>query len=87
MKMIEKSRSARCRWTATDHFHQSRIKSVVYKTGVMNDPTLTERLYESGATFSTTITHADVPAAEFLLEWILPMAALSCGSGGSCPGK
>jgi cell division protease FtsH len=39
----------------------------------MSDPTLTERLYASGATFSTKITHPMPVAVELLLEWILPI--------------
>ncbi len=44
----------------------------VYKTGLMNDPGLTERLYESGTVFSSTITEKASPLISFLLSWVLP---------------
>ncbi len=47
----------------------------VYKTGLMNDPELTERLYESGAEFSSTIQEQASPLVSFLLSWVLPVAA------------
>ena len=45
----------------------------VYKTGLMDDPGLTERLYESGATFSSQITEQASPWISFLLSWVLPV--------------
>ena len=46
----------------------------IYKTGLMDDPGLTERLYESGATFSSAIQEQASPLAAFLLSWVLPFA-------------
>ena len=48
-------------------------KENIYKTGVVNDPGLTERLYESGAKFSKEIVKEASPLASFLISWILPM--------------
>ena len=45
----------------------------VYKTGLMNDPGLTERLYESGATFSQEIVEEASPLMTLVLSWLLPM--------------
>jgi cell division protease FtsH len=47
--------------------------TTIYKTGPVNDPTLTERLYESGATFSGEIVETASPFQTILLYWILPM--------------
>ena len=47
--------------------------SIVYKTGVMDDPTLTERLYDAGAKFSKEIDQQISPLASFLLTGILPL--------------
>ena len=47
--------------------------SIVYKTGVMDDPTLTERLYNAGAKFSKEIDQQISPLASFLLTGILPL--------------
>ena len=46
----------------------------IYKTGLMNDPGLTERLYESGTEFSSTIQQQASPFVSFLLSWVLPVA-------------
>ena len=47
--------------------------SKVYKTGVMNDPELTMRLYRSGAKFASQIIEPTSPFLSFLLTWILPL--------------
>ena len=39
----------------------------IYKTGLMNDPSLTERLYESGAKFTSEIIEEASPILSFLL--------------------
>ena len=44
----------------------------VYKTGVLDDPGLTERLYNSGAKFSKEIVKETSPLAAFFFSWILP---------------
>jgi cell division protease FtsH len=48
--------------------------SGIYKTGLVNDPTLTERLYNAGVTFSGEIVETASPFQTILLYWILPMA-------------
>ena len=44
-----------------------------YKTGIVEDPMLTERLHEAGADFSGEIIEEASPIASFLLSWVLPM--------------
>ena len=45
----------------------------LYKTGPLNDPGLTDRLYEAGITsFGTPIVQQMSPLATILLTWILP---------------
>ena len=48
-------------------------EKTVYKTGLMNDPGLTERLYKSGATFSQEIVEEASPLMTLVLSWLLPM--------------
>ena len=48
-------------------------KNTIYKTGVMEDPTLTERLYKAGAKFSKEIDQQLSPVAGFLLTGVLPL--------------
>ena len=45
----------------------------IYKTGAMNDPTLTQRLYDSGAKFSKDIETTASPLVSFLLTFVLPL--------------
>ena len=45
----------------------------IYKTGAMNDPTLTQRLYDSGAKFSKNIETTTSPLVSFLLTFVLPL--------------
>lgn len=45
----------------------------IYKTGAMNDPTLTQRLYDSGAKFSKDIETTTSPLMSFLLTFVLPL--------------
>ena len=48
-----------------------------YKTGVMNDYKLVDRLYEAGITeFGTPIIEQMSPIMEFLLTWVLPFAVM-----------
>ena len=46
----------------------------IYKTGMVNDPELTQRLYDAGAKFSSLIVEQTSPVITFLLSWILPIA-------------
>ena len=48
-------------------------ETTIYKTGVMFDPGLVDRLDESGATFSQEIVEEMSPLTTILLSWILPM--------------
>ena len=45
----------------------------VYKTGLMDDPELVQRLRDSGATFGSEIIEETSPLLSILLSWILPI--------------
>ena len=45
----------------------------VFKTGLMDDPGRTERLYAAGAVFSSEIIEEASPLLTFLLSWVLPI--------------
>ena len=45
----------------------------IYKTGLMNDPDLVNRLHDSGAQFGGEIVEETSPLLSFLLTWILPI--------------
>ncbi|MGN0659994.1 MAG: ATP-dependent zinc metalloprotease FtsH [Emergencia sp.] len=52
----------------------SKDGSKIYKTGIIEDPRLVDRLHESGAKFSGTIVRETSPMLSFLIFWILPIA-------------
>ena len=45
----------------------------IYKTGIMYDPGLVERLYDSGAQFTSEIVQEMSPFLSIILNWILPV--------------
>ncbi len=48
----------------------------LYKTGLMDDPELTTRLYASGAKFSSQIVEQMSPILSFLISWALPLVLM-----------
>ena len=46
----------------------------LYKTGLMDDPNLVERLHDANVTFASQIVQQLSPFANFLLSWVLPIA-------------
>lgn len=48
-------------------------ETAVYKTGMVEDPDLTQRLYDSGAQFSGEIVEQTSPFLAIILSWILPI--------------
>ena len=45
----------------------------IYKTGLMDDPDRTQRLYDSGAQFSSQIVEEASPLLSFFISWLLPI--------------
>lgn len=45
----------------------------IYKTGLMPDPGLTDRLHDSGAKFGSVIVEETSPWVSFLISWVLPI--------------
>ena len=73
MSMTEKKNIGRVEVEDSQIVFTDKSEDTIYKTGVMDDPNLTERLYESGAIFSKDIEKTMSPIASFLLTFILPM--------------
>ncbi|MBE6552507.1 MAG: ATP-dependent zinc metalloprotease FtsH [Ruminococcaceae bacterium] len=46
----------------------------IYETGIVDDPGLVERLYDSGAVFAGDIIEEASPLISFILSWVLPIA-------------
>ncbi len=75
MKMIENKEIGSVEVSDSEIVFTDKDNTQIYKTGEMNDPTLTERLYESGATFTKNIeTGTSSPVLSFLLSVVLPIA-------------
>ena len=50
-----------------------KANTQLYKTGLMSDPELTQRLYDHGAQFASEIQEQMSPVLSFLLSWVLPI--------------
>ena len=44
-----------------------------YRTGIMSDPSLAERLHDSGAKFTQDIKEQNSPLFDFFMTWVLPI--------------
>ena len=73
MSMTEKKNIGRVEVEDSQIIFTNKNNDNIYKTGVMDDPNLTERLYQSGAIFSKDIEQTMSPIMSFLLTFILPM--------------
>ena len=73
MSMTEKKNIGRVEVEDSQIIFTDKNNDNIYKTGVMDDPNLTERLYQSGATFSKDIEQTMSPIMSFLLTFVLPM--------------
>ncbi len=73
MRMIEEKDIGLVEISQNQIVFTDKSKENLYKTGVMNDMTLTERLYASGAVFSSGISETTSPLMSFFLTGILPL--------------
>ena len=73
MKMIEEKNIGSVEIDDSEIIFTDKDNSQIYKTGEMNDPTLTQRLYESGAQFTRNIEQGTSPLLNFFLTVILPI--------------
>ena len=73
MSMTEKGEIGKVEIESNQILFTDKDGQNVYKTGVMDDPNLTERLYASGAQFATEIVEEASPLMSFFLTWVLPV--------------
>lgn len=73
MTMTEKKQIGKVEIQDNQILFTNKDGSKIYKTGIMDDPQRTQRLYQSGASFSGEIAKETSPVAAFLLSWILPL--------------
>lgn len=73
MKMAESKDIGMVQMDDNQILFTNKDNTMVFKTGIMNDPDLTDRLYQSGAVFSKTIVEPTSPLLSFLMNFVLPL--------------
>ena len=73
MSMTEEKNIGRVDIESNQILFTDKENTQVYKTGLMNDPGLTERLYDAGAQFSSEIVEQASPLLSFLASFVLPI--------------
>ena len=73
MSMTEEKDIGRVDVETNQILFTDKDETQVYKTGLMNDPDLTQRLYDAGAQFSSEIVEQASPLMSFLLSFVLPI--------------
>ncbi len=77
MTMTEEKNIGRVDIESNQIVFTDKSESQVYKTGLMSDPGLTERLYDAGAQFSSEIVEQGSPLVSFLVWFVLPILLFS----------
>ena len=73
MRMIAEKKIGKVDVSDTEIIFTDKDDNTIYVTGVMYDPTLTQRLYDSGAEFAKDIEQSMSPVLSYLLTLILPL--------------
>ena len=73
MSMTEQKNIGRVEIEDNQILFTDKGETRIYKTGVMQDPDLVQRLYDAGATFSSEIVEETSPLLTFLLSFIVPL--------------
>ncbi|MDD2431190.1 MAG: ATP-dependent zinc metalloprotease FtsH [Firmicutes bacterium] len=73
MSMTENSQIGQVQVQHNQIIFTNKENTVLYKTGIMNDPGLVDRLYSSGAEFTSEIIEQMSPFLSILLSWVLPI--------------
>lgn len=73
MQMTEKHEIGKVEVGQNQIVFTNKDESKIYKTGIMDDPQLTQRLYDSGAKFSSDIVEQMSPLMSFIVSWGIPL--------------
>ena len=73
MKMIEDKDIGKVQVESDQIIFTGKTDGTVYTTGAMDDPTLTQRLYDAGATFTKEVQQTTSPLLSFFLTIVLPL--------------
>ena len=73
MRMIDEKNIGEVEVEDDEIVFTDKDKQQIYTTGAMDDPTLTQRLYDAGATFTKQVQQTTSPVLSFLLSTIVPL--------------
>lgn len=73
MQMTEKHEIGKVEVEQNQIVFTNKDESKIYKTGIMDDPQLTQRLYDSDAKFSSDIVEQMSPLMSFIVSWGIPL--------------
>ena len=73
MQMIEDKDIGKVQVESDQIIFTGKSGGTVYTTGAMDDPTLTQRLYDAGATFTKEVQQTTSPLLSFFLTIVLPL--------------
>ena len=74
MTMTEKREISKVDIQTNQILFTGKNDNVIYKTGLMNDPGLTDRLHNAGIQFSSEIIRKESPLLSAIVSWVLPLA-------------
>ena len=74
MTMTENGEIGKVQLQRNQIIFTDKDESKIYRTGVMDDPGLVDRLHASGVAFTSEIVEETSPLASLLLSWLLPLA-------------
>ena len=73
MRMIDEKNIGEVEVEDDEILFTDKDKQQVYTTGAMDDPTLTQRLYDAGATFTKQVQQTTSPVLSFILSTLVPL--------------
>jgi cell division protease FtsH len=73
MTMTEREEIGKVQIQQNQIVFTDKDESAIYRTGVIEDPGLVERLHASGATFTSEIVEETSPLRSLLLSWLMPI--------------
>ena len=73
MQMIEDKDIGKVQVESDQIIFTGKTDGTVYTTGAMDDPTLTQRLYDAGATFTKEVQQTTSPLLSLFLTIVLPL--------------
>ena len=73
MQMIEDKDIGMVQVEDSQILFTDKDNTIIYETGAMDDPTLTQRLFDAGAQFTRVVEEPMSPILSFLLTFVLPL--------------